>query len=52
MKTYRITIRQEFGWAITRVQAPTVLVAVAKATARLYDAEDGAITKVEYEVMD
>lgn len=52
MKTYRVVVEQEFGWAMVRVQAPNELVAVAKATARLYDAEDGAITKVEYEVMD
>lgn len=51
MKTYRVTIQQEYSWAIIRVVASDELVAVALATARLYDKEDGEITKVEFEVM-
>ncbi len=51
MKTYRVIIHQEFSWAMIRVTADNELIAVAKATARLYDKEDGEITKVEYEVM-
>lgn len=49
MKTYRVIIHQEFSWAMIRVTADNELVAVAKATARLYDKDDGEITRVEWE---
>jgi hypothetical protein len=51
MKTYRVTIYQEFSFAMIRVTADNELVAVAKATARLYDKDDGKITGVEWEEM-
>ena len=52
MKTYRITIFQEYGMTITRVQAESELLAVAKATARMYDKQDGRITRVDVEMVD
>lgn len=52
MKTYRVTIQQEFGWAITRVQASDEIMAVALAAVRLYDKEDGKIVGAAWEEID
>lgn len=51
MKTYRVTVYQEYGMGLTRVQATDELVAAALAAVRLYEKDEGRITRVEVEEM-